>query len=793
MESGICISDILTGINSEFFSPGVEVQDVIDMLDLAGKYVVLHFTRRHKSIDDNSSYSPYHKCAQMLLDQNVIKKEKAQYVSKVISRLKERVVQWDSGWITQRIENWKLYKGITVSKSINIDANTNNTSNNSFFGILNGVATLATNYGSDIMNGDDRRRSWGPSNSNTQTNSSASNSDIVVATKHLRPALSVRLLRAEERVDHVVYIMWVLDVKSGAEWLVRRRFREFHEFRELLLTIRPSISKIDFPPKRIAVGETSLVIMERITLLQKFLRRVSSLVTLNSLHPSTARVQLALQNFLDVSDYWYAIIVLEKRPKVVLKNMIQVYIHSILQMSIMDKVMTSFLENFFEESLDDITRKPDDWNEELGRSILYQVRDYIDNLQNVLYDGLCDDSIDIINKYRKSGNELETIAQWPRIRQMITSNSESTNLSNVSKDIVTGKQKSTLTDNELWSANTSNKKKLFPDEDINDPQIEMKSVINHRQLVESPVDSPLDSPRETKQLTLEDEIQIAFDRLTEDEMRIITRSAIRKQVEIEVYIPAAARITKVLELSFGRLEQQLNHKINFLKNFPQVFFGIPKNQISPSNWDDVVTSLRGLRSKTLPHDRLESLLDISKDIPKLFQKEHPDSDKPLGADEFLPIFIYIVVHSQINDLIALNEELQALCDPDKKLSETGYYLATFEASIQHIIEFDETIITNITKNNINYNDDEVIAKLHSTIFTAKRKSVKIRKRRSVETIHLSNLPIPVINSDNDGADRQSNDNEDNENDYENESDDSDSDDSFENYAMYRSNDNKVDR
>ena len=43
-------------------------------------------------------------------------------------------------------------------------------------------------------------------------------SDLVVCTRNLRPAISIRLMRAEERNDHVVYVIWVMDVKSGAEW-----------------------------------------------------------------------------------------------------------------------------------------------------------------------------------------------------------------------------------------------------------------------------------------------------------------------------------------------------------------------------------------------------------------------------------------------------------------------------------------------------------------------------------------------------------------------------------------------
>jgi hypothetical protein len=40
------------------------------------------------------------------------------------------------------------------------------------------------------------------------------------------------------------------------------------------------------------------------------------------------------------------------------------------------------------------------------------------------------------------------------------------------------------------------------------------------------------------------------------------------------------------------------------------------------------------------------------------------------------------------DIVVINEEVQALCDSDSRLSEAGYYLATLEASIQHIIDID---------------------------------------------------------------------------------------------------------
>ena len=137
-------------------------------------------------------------------------------------------------------------------------------------------------------------------------------------------------------------------------------------------------------------------------------------------------------------------------------------------------------------------------------------------------------------------------------------------------------------------------------------------------------------------------------------------------------------------------ELALTVKLTRMKSEDQAFFGISVRQQSPSHWGALISSLREIKSKLLPSERLLVLLSVAKDIPRVYLDEHPDEDKPLGADEFLPIFIYILVKSQLTHILALNEELQGICDPDNRMSEMGYYLATFEASIQHVMDFDES-------------------------------------------------------------------------------------------------------
>ena len=78
------------------------------------------------------------------------------------------------------------------------------------------------------------------------------------------------------------------------------------------------------------------------------------------------------------------------------------------------------------------------------------------------------------------------------------------------------------------------------------------------------------------------------------------------------------------------------------------------------------------------------MLRCAKSIPLLYRKEHPDIDRPLGADDFLPIFIYVVSQGDVEELVLIKELMCQLCDPDRRLSEAGYYVACFEAALEHI-------------------------------------------------------------------------------------------------------------
>lgn len=436
---------------------------------------------------------------------------------------------------------------------------------------------------------------------------------------------------------------------------------------QLLVSIRASIGSIEFPPKRLTVNETALITSERCYLLQKFLRKVSSLVCVNSLHPSTARVQLALQNFLELGERERVehIHELEQRNRTGLKNMVQVYVHSVMQMAVMDKVLSGFLDNFDDDSADDARRT---WTEEEGKKVLFGFRDFVDNLQGVLYDGIGDECLLVAERYQVSFyDQFQMARPAPAVPPSPSPShspgeQEDDSLDDIGRGCMHVTESSDCEDGLLRERLRS-------------------SMSGSGSGSASPAPGQQSAASE---LQLQDTIE----RLNEDEVRSLVRSCIRRQVEIELYVACSGRLKLVLESSFAPAEAKLRRNIVALQHQPQSFYGVPIHGISPSSWDEIVYLLKDLRARTLPHDRLDALLLAAKEIPLLFMREHPGAAAPLGADEFLPIFIYVLVRAQIPHMLALNEELQALCDPDKRLSESGYYLATLEAAISHLMEVD---------------------------------------------------------------------------------------------------------
>lgn len=276
-ESGVQIHDIIEGINHDHFSPWAEMQDALDLLFLSGPFVTMHFIRRFQPESLDLSRYPRH--MSILVENDVISNDQVPVVHKMLQYFKKRVIQWDASFLAQRIDAWKLDDistiGVRNQDGLQSYFDRDGSTSTSTKEMMTPAPSPAPSAPGSI-NRNSRRLSLNdiddsrtppstslkePGNNNSEgrpaslsrrltlTDSRPSSSRLSWGTvdsflkqpysqmevTNLRPAISVRVLRAEQSktADHVVYIIWVLDVKSGVEWLVKRRFREFYEFREV--------------------------------------------------------------------------------------------------------------------------------------------------------------------------------------------------------------------------------------------------------------------------------------------------------------------------------------------------------------------------------------------------------------------------------------------------------------------------------------------------------------------------------------------------------------------------------
>ena len=104
---------------------------------------------------------------------------------------------------------------------------------------------------------------------------------------------------------------------------------------------------------------------------------------------------------------------------------------------------------------------------------------------------------------------------------------------------------------------------------------------------------------------------------------------------------------------------------------------------------------------------MQAVVESAKEITRLHSVEHSNIEQPqdasnvkesndqinsvikanvLGADDFLPIYIFCIIRSEMERPCALMALLSGLYDSSK--GEGSYYLATLHAAISHIQEQD---------------------------------------------------------------------------------------------------------
>jgi hypothetical protein len=176
-------------------------------------------------------------------------------------------------------------------------------------------------------------------------------------------------------------------------------------------------------------------------------------------------------------------------------------------------------------------------------------------------------------------------------------------------------------------------------------------------------------------------------------------------VEESVYLPLKANLTNLLQNTNAlEVDSVLSEKLTQLSSKTQLNWKICENNISSLSWNSAIFELEGIERNPTPTTKLNAIVRAAKAIYIEFRKEvlprltkQGKTDVVLGADDLLPIFLFVISNSNLRNPLLNKELLWNLCDPDQLLDEAGYYLTLYTSAVEYIIHADI--------NTLDYSDD----------------------------------------------------------------------------------------
>lgn len=457
---------------------------------------------------------------------------------------------------------------------------------------------------------------------------------LLLKAKGIRQALSIRFINNVHRTTrshgHVEYVIRVVDVETGVVWFTKKRFKELHKLYRKLCRFSQRISDCPFPARR-NHGRSSVreLASDRAPVLEAFLRVSASLVTpppMTFLHGCALK---QLQQFLDVP---HEGILLRNRTQPISREL-RVYIYHTVNdpTSPEGKACAKFLLKLKQNGVD-----PD-------KNLVEEVGAILDGVQEYMLE----------HRFDEMRNHVERLMKYYSTTDL-----------------------------------------------AEDTFGRRNSYVN---------------------LLASDDVLTSNDKLQQ-----LVSDAIRHELEEKICVPLMNDLLQFLTFRVAQKEQLFRQRVFQLRGKPQSYFGIPVSKISLSSWRSVIELIKEIDDAFLPLDKMRKLVATAHHIHSLHRSERrmyraettralirmslsdqgivdsssnqqqgesptPSStsglseDDVLGGDDFLPIFIYVIVHSDLAAPIMTQVLLNRLCDPEKRRSESGYYLATFEAALHHIL------------------------------------------------------------------------------------------------------------
>ncbi|NXH98448.1 RIN3 protein, partial [Pachycephala philippinensis] len=176
---------------------------------------------------------------------------------------------------------------------------------------------------------------------------------------------------------------------------------------------------------------------------------------------------------------------------------------------------------------------------------------------------------------------------------------------------------------------------------------------------------------------------------TEEQLEVIAETALYKCV-LKPLKEAINSSLKEIHSKDGSL-QQLKENQLVIQNTTTTDLGITTSVPETAVLEKILHKFTTMHKTYSPEKKIAILLKTCKLIYDSMAQGNPG--KHYGADDFLPVLMYVLARSNLTEVLLNVEYMMELMDPALQLGEGSYYLTTTYGVLEHIRNYDKITVT----------------------------------------------------------------------------------------------------
>ncbi|NXS51242.1 RIN3 protein, partial [Brachypteracias leptosomus] len=176
---------------------------------------------------------------------------------------------------------------------------------------------------------------------------------------------------------------------------------------------------------------------------------------------------------------------------------------------------------------------------------------------------------------------------------------------------------------------------------------------------------------------------------TEEQLEVVAETALYKCV-LKPLKEAIDSYLKEIHNKDGSL-QQLKENQLVIQNTTTTDLGITTSVPETVVLEKILHKFTTMHKAYSPEKKIAILLKSCKLIYESMAQGNPG--KPYGADDFLPVLMYVLARSNLTEVLLNVEYMMELMDPALQLGEGSYYLTTTYGALEHIKNYDKITVT----------------------------------------------------------------------------------------------------